>query len=146
MIQLLKNPVNSLQAFEKKMNAANSLDELKSVYREFIERYKNLDEKYRFTEAFDEDFIYRQLEQQWGKQNAPLYALPVGVKDIFNTKVLPTSMGSEIWRGFRAGNNARIVDEIYDRGGIVFSKTTTAEFAVHFITPEKTLNPYNKDH
>jgi Asp-tRNA(Asn)/Glu-tRNA(Gln) amidotransferase A subunit family amidase len=55
-------------------------------------------------------------------------------------------MGSEIWRGFKAGNNARIVDEIYDRGGIIFSKTTTAEFAVHFITPEKTLNPFNKNH
>jgi Asp-tRNA(Asn)/Glu-tRNA(Gln) amidotransferase A subunit family amidase len=146
MIQLLKNSCNSLQVFEKKVKAARSLDELNAVYNKFIERYKTLDEKYHFTEAFDEKFVYEQLRVQWQKQNAPLFNLPIGVKDIFNTKVLPTSMGSEIWKDFRAGNNARIVDEIYDRGGIVFSKTTTAEFAVHFITPDKTLNPFNKKH
>jgi len=47
-------------------------------------------------------------------------------------------MGSEIWKGFKAGNNARVVDEIVDRGGIVFAKTTTAEFAVHYIQNGKT--------
>jgi len=52
-------------------------------------------------------------------------------------------MGSEIWKGFKAGNNARVVDEIVDRGGIVFAKTTTAEFAVHYIQNGKTLNPHN---
>jgi Asp-tRNA(Asn)/Glu-tRNA(Gln) amidotransferase A subunit family amidase len=143
MIRLLKNPCNSLQTFEKKVRATSSLRELEQVYQDFIERYKEFDSSYHFTEAFDEDFIYTQLENQWQKQNAPLFGLPVGVKDIFNTKVLPTSMGSEIWKGFRAGNNARIVDEICDKGGIIFCKTTTAEFAVHFITPEKTLNPHN---
>jgi Asp-tRNA(Asn)/Glu-tRNA(Gln) amidotransferase A subunit family amidase len=55
-------------------------------------------------------------------------------------------MGSEIWKGFKAGNNARVVDDISESGGIIFSKTTTAEFAVHFITPETTLNPYNQNH
>jgi Asp-tRNA(Asn)/Glu-tRNA(Gln) amidotransferase A subunit family amidase len=146
MIQLLKNSCNGLQVLENRLNAVDSLDSLRTVYGEFIARYKHLDERYRFTEAFDEDFVFKQIEQQWQKRNAPLFAIPVGVKDIFNTKVLPTSMGSEIWKGFKAGNNARIVDEIVDRGGIVFSKTTTAEFAVHFITPEKTVNPFNNAH
>jgi Asp-tRNA(Asn)/Glu-tRNA(Gln) amidotransferase A subunit family amidase len=55
-------------------------------------------------------------------------------------------MGSDIWKDFRPGNHARILDEIQDRGGIIFSKTTTAEFAVHFISPSKTINPHNKNH
>lgn len=146
MIRLLKNTANSLNFFEDKVKQADSFDALKALYQLFIERYKSFDEQYRFTEAFNENFVFEQLEQQWNKPNTPLFCLPVGVKDIFNTRVLPTSMGSEIWKGFKAGNNSRVVDEIYDRGGIIFSKTTTAEFAVHFITPEKTLNPYNKEH
>jgi Asp-tRNA(Asn)/Glu-tRNA(Gln) amidotransferase A subunit family amidase len=33
-----------------------------------------------------------------------------------------------------------------DRGAILFSKTTTAEFAVHYIQAGKTLNPHNPQH
>jgi Asp-tRNA(Asn)/Glu-tRNA(Gln) amidotransferase A subunit family amidase len=146
MIKLLKNANNSLKRIETKINLLDGFKELASFYRGFIDNYKKLDDELHFTEAFDEDFIYCQLKEQYCKQNSPLFGIPIGVKDIFNTRVLPTSMGSEIWKGFKAGNNARIVDEIYDRGGIIFSKTTTAEFAVHFITPEKTLNPFNKNH
>jgi Asp-tRNA(Asn)/Glu-tRNA(Gln) amidotransferase A subunit family amidase len=39
-----------------------------------------------------------------------------------------------------------VVDEIADRGGIIFSKTTTAEFAVHYIQAGKTVNPHNARH
>lgn len=146
MIRLIKDTCNSLHVYEKRVSAASSLQDVINLYKDLIEKYKGLDDIYHFTEAFDEDFIYSQLEEQWSKQNTALFCLPIGVKDIFNTKGLPTSMGSEIWKGFRAGNNARMVDEIVDRGGIIFSKTTTAEFAVHFISPEKTLNPYSKEH
>jgi len=146
MIKLLKNPGNSLQGLETSVNFLNGYEELVGFYKEFIEKYNQLDKKYRFTEAFDEEYVYYQLKDQYKRFNAPLFGIPFGIKDIFNTKVLPTSMGSEIWKGFKAGNNARIVDEIYDRGGLIFSKTTTAEFAVHFITPEKTLNPYNANY
>ena len=146
MIKLLTESLFTYKDFEARVNAIRSLDELREFYRDFISNYKELDGRYRFTEALDEDFIFYQIEHQFQKRNTSLFGMPFGVKDIFNTRVLPTSMGSEIWKGFKAGNNARIVDEIYDRGGIIFSKTTTAEFAVHFITPEKTLNPFNKDH
>ena len=146
MIKLLTESLLTYKDFEARVNAIRSLDELREFYRDFISNYKELDGRYRFTEALDEDFIFYQIEHQFQKRNTSLFGMPFGVKDIFNTRVLPTSMGSEIWKGFKAGNNARIVDEIYDRGGIIFSKTTTAEFAVHFITPEKTLNPFNKDH
>jgi Asp-tRNA(Asn)/Glu-tRNA(Gln) amidotransferase A subunit family amidase len=146
MISLIKNETNSLSEIERCVNLAKTEDQLTDFYKDFIFRYNNLDTEYGFTEAFDEDYVYYQLREQYKKSNTPLFAIPIGVKDIFNTRVLPTSMGSEIWKGFKAGNNARIVDEIYDRGGIIFSKTTTAEFAVHFITPAKTLNPFNKAH
>ncbi|HMO18051.1 MAG TPA: amidase [Oligoflexia bacterium] len=146
MIRLIKNTENLLSSFEKKIALLKSTDHLISFYKDFITRYKALDAEFKFTEYFDEEYVFQQLRRDFGESSCPLRALPIGIKDVFNTRVLPTSMGSELWKGFRAGNNARIVDQIINNGGIVFSKTTTAEFAVHFISPEKTLNPYNKNH
>jgi len=62
------------------------------------------------------------------------------VKDIFNTVELPTQMGSPLWAGFQAGNDARAVFNLKRAGGLVAGKTVTAEFAVH--TLGKTLNPW----
>ena len=78
------------------------------------------------------------------KTEKKLMGLPVGIKDIFNTADMPTSMGSPIWKGFTPGNNARVVDDIIYECGIVAGKTVTAEFAVHH--PGDTLNPYNSEH
>ncbi len=146
MISQVSKIENSFRSLEKQIQLLKNDKELKGFYKGYIERYKELNNEFGFTEAFDEKFVFKQLEEQFHKQDSPLFCMPIGVKDIFNTKVLPTSMGSEIWKGFRAGNNSRVVDEVYNHGGIIFSKTTTAEFAVHFISPQKTFNPYNKNH
>jgi Asp-tRNA(Asn)/Glu-tRNA(Gln) amidotransferase A subunit family amidase len=70
-----------------------------------------------------------------------LDGIPVGVKDVFNTVDFPTEMGSELWRGFTPGNDARIVYYLKNAGGLVGGKTVTAEFAVHALN--QTLNPHN---
>lgn len=72
-----------------------------------------------------------------------LSGLPVGIKDIFNTKDFPTSMGSPIWKEFTPGNDARVVHYLRDQDAIFFGKTVTAEFAVH--EPGETANPHNID-
>ena len=51
-------------------------------------------------------------------------------------------MGSIIWKDFRPGNNARIIDSLNFEGGILIGKTVTSEFAIH--ASNKTLNPFNK--
>ena len=73
--------------------------------------------------------------------NNKLLNIPFGTKDIFNTTKFPTCMGSEIWKGFEPGNNARVVDTLLNSGAINVGKTVTAEFAVHELN--KTLNPFN---
>ena len=74
-------------------------------------------------------------------KNSPIYGLPFGVKDIFNTKSFSTEMGSYLWKGFTPGNNARVVDMILDAGGLILGKTVTAEFAVHSLNSTK--NPHD---
>ncbi|NQT90613.1 MAG: amidase [Candidatus Omnitrophica bacterium] len=73
-----------------------------------------------------------------------LSAVPVGVKDIFNTKDMPTCMGSKLWDGFTPGNDARVVSYLRWEDAIVFGKTVTAEFAVH--EPGPTRNPHDLDY
>lgn len=151
MIKLTKNKDNLVSAYEKKLSLLKSTAAIKEFYVDFISQYRKLDVEFKFTEYFDEDYVFWQLENsktnpQTSQISGNLRAIPFGIKDVFNTKTLPTAMGSELWKGFKAGNNARVVEQIMQQGGIVFSKTTTAEFAVHFITPEKTLNPFNKEH
>ena len=73
-----------------------------------------------------------------------LSGIPLGVKDIFNTKEYKTQMGSSLWSGFQPGNNARVVDYLIWAGGIVAGKTNTAEFAVHHLN--ETKNPHNPLH
>ena len=70
-----------------------------------------------------------------------LDGIPFGVKDIFNTKIFPTQMGSPLWKHFTPGNNARVVDMLQFAGASVVGKTVTAEFAVHALN--ETLNPHD---
>ena len=63
-------------------------------------------------------------------------------KDIFNTYVYPTEMGSPIWKDFVAGNNARVISDALWSGDILVGKTVTSEFAVHDETC--VLNPWNE--
>jgi Asp-tRNA(Asn)/Glu-tRNA(Gln) amidotransferase A subunit family amidase len=70
-----------------------------------------------------------------------LFGIPIGIKDIFNTKDFPTEMGSPIWKDFTPGNDARVVDHLQMSDAIILGKTETAEFAVHSLGKSK--NPYD---
>ncbi|TGM60685.1 amidase [Leptospira vanthielii] len=73
--------------------------------------------------------------------HSKLTYIPVGIKDIFNTKVFPTEMGSLTWKDFTPGNNARVVDLLIQEGALIAGKTVTAEFAVHELN--ETINPHD---
>lgn len=143
MINLQLREKSNFEYFEKNISGL-SKEEIIEYYLEYIEQHVVLDDKYGFNESIDKNYIIDQIKNCESQKK--LSYIPFGIKDVFNTKVLPTSMGSQIWKGFNAGNNARAIDNLVFNGGIIFSKTTTAEFAVHFISPGKTKNPYNINH
>ena len=144
MIKYLTN--NSFINLEKKLKRIKSYKNLKVFYLSFFKRFKKLNLKYRFTTIVDFSFINRQLKNINLKKKSIFFGIPFGVKDIFNTKFLKTEFGSILFKGFLPGNNARVVDIIEEKQGIIFCKTTTAEFAVHHFSEKKTLNPFNKNH
>lgn len=70
----------------------------------------------------------------------PLAGLPVAVKDIFDTRELPTAYGSPLYAGLAPPrSDAAIVGVIRSAGGVVVGKTTTTEFA--YLEPTATRNP-----
>lgn len=98
--------------------------------------------------CYDYDYLRSESKLAYSNYQKRGYLLemdgiPFGVKDIFNTKHFPTQMGSSLWDGFMPGNNARVVDSLLLKGGLVAGKTITAEFAVHKLN--ETINPHYKD-
>jgi Asp-tRNA(Asn)/Glu-tRNA(Gln) amidotransferase A subunit family amidase len=122
-----------------------SLDPL-TFAEDCIARVKNLDHKFHAWVCFNPEALIRgaKIVQEDLVRKTSLRILsgiPIGVKDVFNTVDFPTQMGSELWRGFTPGNDARVVHYLKRAGGLVAGKTVTAEFAVHALN--ETLNPHN---
>jgi len=78
------------------------------------------------------------------KVHAPLFGVPVGVKDIFDTHDMPTEYGSPIYAGHRPRADAAAVSVTRRAGGTILGKTVTAEFAT--FVPRATRNPLNLAH
>jgi Asp-tRNA(Asn)/Glu-tRNA(Gln) amidotransferase A subunit family amidase len=69
-----------------------------------------------------------------------LYGLPIAIKDIIDTRDMPTEYGFDGFRGHRPMLDAAIVARIHALGGVVQGKTVTTPFA--FLDPAPTKNPH----
>jgi aspartyl-tRNA(Asn)/glutamyl-tRNA(Gln) amidotransferase subunit A len=85
-----------------------------------------------------------ESEAEDGLTRGPLHGVPVGVKDIFYTKGLRTTMGSPIYRDFVPSHDADAVAKLREAGAIILGKTETTEFALS--DPAPTRNPWNTEH
>jgi len=114
-------------------------EEIYAIARSRFDIYNSIYKPFKCVLTFEQ--AKDEREESVPARYRPLNGIPFGIKDIFNTRTLPTEMGSDLWNGFIAGNNARCVESLQRSGAIPFGKTVTAEFAVH--TLNETLNPYN---
>ena len=74
----------------------------------------------------------------------PLHGIPIGVKDLFYTKGLRTTAGSEVFRDFVPDKDARAIERVKAAGAIILGKTVTTMFAN--LDPGPTRNPWNLAH
>ncbi len=79
-----------------------------------------------------------------GKPLGPLHGVPVGIKDIIDTRDMPTEDGTPLHAGRNPWHDAKAVDLLRAAGAIIMGKTVTAELATY--TPGKTRNPHNPAH
>ena len=85
-----------------------------------------------------------EAEARNGHFRGPLHGVPVGIKDIFYTNGLRTTMGSVIFKDFVPDCDARTVTKLKQAGAIVLGKTVTKVFAN--LDPGPTRNPWNLEH
>ncbi len=81
----------------------------------------------------------RELDRRGPAADLPLFGLPVGVKDVFDTADMPTEYGSPIHAGHRPARDADMVAALRAAGAVIVGKTATAEFAC--MHPAATRNP-----
>ncbi len=79
---------------------------------------------------------------RWREGDAgPLEGIPVGVKDIINTRGLRTAAGSTLFADHVPASDATVVARLRDAGAVILAKTTTPEFAFGDETGDGVRNP-----
>jgi aspartyl-tRNA(Asn)/glutamyl-tRNA(Gln) amidotransferase subunit A len=80
--------------------------------------------------------------------SGPLGGVPIGIKDLFCTKGVPSQAGSKILEGYRPPYTATAVERLMNAGAPVLAKTNQDEFAMGSSTENSaygpTLNPWDR--
>ncbi len=119
-----------------------SVKELSTFFIEKINKNKNLN-------AFiylDEKLILDQAEKLDNiKENLPLKGIPLGIKDLFCTKNMPTTAGSKILSNFKPTYESFVTNKLLNSGALFLGKTNLDEFAMGSSTTTSffgnTINP-----
>ena len=64
-----------------------------------------------------------------GRIRSPLHGIPYGLKDLYDTKDIPTTGGSTIHRERRPAQDGHAVEKIREAGGVLMAKLAMSEFA-----------------
>jgi aspartyl-tRNA(Asn)/glutamyl-tRNA(Gln) amidotransferase subunit A len=85
-----------------------------------------------------------------GGPKGPLHGIPIGLKDIVDTKGIPTTCGSKILQDNIPDTDAACAEKLAAAGTVLIGKTTTHEFAdggPSFDLPKPPArNPWNTEH
>ena len=102
-----------------------------------VQAWELIDRAAALSEAESRDADRRDLA------TLPLFGLPIGLKDIYDTRGLATSAGFPPWANRVPDRDATAVERMRAAGAIVLGKTVTTQFA--FADPPRTRNPWNAD-
>jgi Asp-tRNA(Asn)/Glu-tRNA(Gln) amidotransferase A subunit family amidase len=85
----------------------------------------------------------RRLDQ--ASVRGALHGIPIGIKDVYQTRDLPTQYNSALYVAFRPAADAACVKILRAAGALIFGKTATVEFGATGQRPP-TRNPRNLEH
>lgn len=105
---------------------------------ETVLAWAHLDPDHALQQARAADEAHRA-----GMAQGPLHGVPVGVKDIFDTKDMPTEDGTVLHAGRTPARDATAVALLRQAGAVIMGKTVTTELAVY--APGKTRNPHDSE-
>ena len=109
-----------------------------------LDHINTLEDTVGAWQHLDPDYVLQQareadLHRRSGMALGALHGVPVGVKDIFDTKDMPTEDGTVLHAGRTPAYDATAVAQLREAGAVIMGKTVTTELAVY--APGKTRNP-----
>ena len=109
----------------------------------FLEHIKNREPEVGAWIFLDPEMALQQAREadkrRRDKNSGKLNGLPIGIKDIIDTKDMPTENGSLIHKDRRPPEDAHLVKLLRNAGAVIMGKCVTTEFALS--APGKTKNP-----
>jgi aspartyl-tRNA(Asn)/glutamyl-tRNA(Gln) amidotransferase subunit A len=128
----------ALEIARDKLSTTKLIDELLERITRFdplIESYVTLNPRAKILgKEFAAKLKYRN--------GSILYAIPVSVKDLIDTRELRTTYGSSLFENNIPSRDARVISNLKKAGCIIIGKTNTHEFALGMETPP-TKNPWD---
>ena len=104
-----------------------------------VQAWTFLDESHALAQARQRDELKRS-----GQPIGPLHGVPVALKDIIDTRDMPTENGTVLHKGRTPRDDAAVVRMLRAAGAVILGKTVTTECA--YFSPGKTRNPHNPEH
>ena len=137
--------LNELGAKQIAELVASKTASAEEVVTACIARIEERESEVGVFQYFDGDYA---LEQARTLDNGPvkglLHGVPLGIKDIIDTRDMPTGNGSRVYPDRQPISDASCVALSREAGAVILGKTVTTEFAYYF--PGKTKNPHNLKH
>ena len=126
--QLVQLYLDRIEAYEKKGPSLNAIITINS---------KALEEADRLDAAFKTSGL-----------TGPLHGIPIIVKDQFDVKGMPTTLGSVLFKGYYPDRDAFVTEKLRKAGAIILGKATLGELGggdTHGSLFGSTRNPYALD-
>jgi len=141
--------LTSLSASEALEKIRKGLISSTELTRACLDRISETDDQIKAWEHLDPDHALAQAAEldairQSGRPLGSLHGIPVGLKDIIDTKDYPAERGSPIFAGRQPKEDAGLVEKLREAGAVILGKTVTTEFA--FLHPSRTHNPHHLEH
>jgi amidase len=83
-----------------------------------------------------------------GKVRGALHGVPIAVKDLCNTRGIPTAAGMLIHKDYRPAEDATVVARLRDSGAVLLGKLQMTEgaFGQHHPSIDPPVNPWSAEH
>src|SRR5262245_45042238 len=121
-----------------------------TVTRAVFDRIERLDRRLKSYATVTADLALCQAEEadaeiSRGKIRGPLHGVPIAVKDLCETKGIPTAAGTAIHKDFRPEKDATVVTRLHVAGAVLLGKLQMTEgaFGQHHPTVDPPVNPWS---
>jgi aspartyl-tRNA(Asn)/glutamyl-tRNA(Gln) amidotransferase subunit A len=138
--------LNTLTLAEASEGLASKKFSSLELTKDLLSRIKQHNKQLNIYITVDEELALSMAQKaderlKSGKDVTPLTGVPVGIKDIFNTRALRTTCASPILKNFVPPYDATVVQKLKDAGFVLVGKQNMDEFACGGSTEHSCFGP-----